>query len=179
MRAIALLLLLSASAWAAEPLAPPNASGRPTVVYFVLRDCPISNQFAPEMNRICSEYEKRGVDCFLAYTDPDLTPESLAEHRADFSHRIPAVHDAEHAWVALAGATITPEAALFDAQGKLAYRGRVNNLYAALGKARRQATRHDLRDALDAVLAGKPVATPRTEAIGCYIPDLDAIRSSR
>ena len=49
------------------------------------------------------------------------------------------------------------------------YRGRIDNQYAALGKPRRVVTVHDLRDALDAVLAGRPVANPETEAFGCFI----------
>jgi hypothetical protein len=49
------------------------------------------------------------------------------------------------------------------------YRGRIDDLYAALGRPRRQVTHPDLRDALDDLVAGKPVRTPRTEATGCYI----------
>ena len=46
----------------------------------------------------------------------------------------------------------------------------LDNRYIALGKSRPAATVHDLREALDAIVAGKPVAHPRTEAVGCYIP---------
>ena len=54
----------------------------------------------------------------------------------------------------------------------MVYRGRIDNVYAALGKRRPEATEHDLRKALDEVLSGRPVAEPRTQAIGCYIPSL-------
>ncbi len=50
------------------------------------------------------------------------------------------------------------------------YRGRIDNVYASLGKRRAEATEKDLRKALDEVLSGKPVSTPQTKAIGCYIP---------
>jgi hypothetical protein len=49
------------------------------------------------------------------------------------------------------------------------YRGRIDNQYAALGKPRRVVTVHDLRDALDALVAGRPVVHPETEAFGCVI----------
>ena len=49
------------------------------------------------------------------------------------------------------------------------YRGRIDNQYASLGHPRRVVTAHDLQDALEAVIAGKPVATPQTDPIGCYI----------
>jgi hypothetical protein len=53
----------------------------------------------------------------------------------------------------------------------IAYRGRIDNYYADLTKPRAQVTEHDWRDALDAVLSGKPVAKPEVPAVGCYIPD--------
>lgn len=179
---LATLLFAAAPVWAltdveGRKVPGPGEGGRPLVVFFVMTDCPVSNQFAPEMNRICSEYD--GIDCLLAYVDPDLKDDAIRTHGADFSHEIPAVNDSEQDLVKVAEAEVTPEAALFDASGKLAYRGRVNNFYASLGKPRRRATQHDLRDAIDAVLAGETVAAPRTQAIGCFIPDLEAIRSSR
>ena len=184
MRAILLTLFLAIPAWAltdinGKEVSAPGADGKPLLIYYVMTDCPISNQFAPEMNRICSEYGKQGVNCYLAYVDPDLSSDTIRGHLKDYSHSIKAINDADHELVKLAEAEVTPEAALFDGAGKLAYRGRLNNFYAKLGTPRRQATQHDLRDALDAVLAGKAVENPRTQAIGCFIPDLEAIRSSR
>ena len=59
-----------------------------------------------------------------------------------------------------------------DSTGKLVYRGRINNFYEDFGKPRRVITQHDLRNALNALLAGKPVPQPRVKAIGCFIPKL-------
>ena len=178
-----LLACLSLPAAAAEP-------GRPTlqsvdgavhgslgdgkqaarVLFFVTTDCPISNQFAPEMNRICDEYKSRGVGCYLVYVDPHLTAADVNKHRKDFSHTCcPAILDAKHELVDAAGAAVTPEAAVFSRQGELAYLGRINNWYEGFGRRRSLITKHDLRDALDRVLAGKPVEPQRTEAIGCFI----------
>jgi hypothetical protein len=50
------------------------------------------------------------------------------------------------------------------------YRGRIDNWYASLGVARQVVTSHDLADAIEAVLAGRPVARRETQAIGCSIP---------
>lgn len=71
-------------------------------------------------------------------------------------------------------ATVTPEAVVVDRNGEIRYRGRIDNFYADLGKPRQQITQHDLADALNAVLAGKPVLHPETKALGCYIvsPDI-------
>jgi hypothetical protein len=77
--------------------------------------------------------------------------------------------DRRHELVRQLGATVTPEAAVIGAHGELLYRGRIDDGYVSLGKRRFEATTHDLRDALEAVLAGKPVAAPRTATVGCAI----------
>ncbi len=147
-----------------------DGSRKATALFFVLTDCPISNQFAPEINRICDAYEPRGVGCFLVYVDPEKSAEQIQAHAAEYSHSRPAVHDRDRALTAKAGATITPEAAVFAPDGEMLYRGRINNLYASLGKSRQRASVHDLRQALDEILAGDPVSTPRTQAVGCFMP---------
>ena len=82
------------------------------------------------------------------------------------------IFDTKHRMVSALGATRTPEAVLVDAEGKILYRGRINNRYPELGKARRVITEHDLRAALSEATSGKPVTVSRTTAIGCYIPTL-------
>ncbi|MBI1358450.1 MAG: hypothetical protein GC160_29285 [Acidobacteria bacterium] len=148
-----------------------SAPGRATAVFFILSDCPISNQLAPEINRICTDYSGRGVRCYLAYVDPEVSADGIRRHQRDFSYDCcTPLHDASRALTEAAGATITPEAAIFSPTGELLYRGRINDLYAGLGKKRREPTEHDVRRALDEILAGKAVSRPRTQAIGCYVP---------
>ena len=70
-------------------------------------------------------------------------------------------------------AAITPDGGGVSGSDQIdSYRGRIDNFFAAIGKSRRVVTEHDLRDALDAVLAGKPVAKAETPVVGCYIDDL-------
>jgi hypothetical protein len=71
--------------------------------------------------------------------------------------------------VKVAGAEVTPEAVVLDRKSVVRYRGRIDDLYAALGKKRARVTRHDLRDALDSIAAGKRVKQKETKAIGCLI----------
>ncbi len=145
-----------------------------TIVYFVTHDCPISNRYMPEIRRICEEYSQLGARCLLAYVDPTITVGQIREHQRIYGIDQATVHDTDRAIVNLAGASVTPEAALFDSLGRVIYRGRIDNLYAALGTPRRRATEHDLRNALDESLAGKAVTRPRTQAVGCFIPFLNA-----
>jgi hypothetical protein len=152
-----------------KPLEP---SGPASVIFFITNDCPIANSYAPEIQRICSEYGSKGVSCTLAYSDLSLNEAAIHKHHDEFGYpaSIPAVKDAGHKLANATGATITPEAVIVVKGGKVLYRGRIDNFYAALGKPRRQATEHDLRQALDEVLAGKTVTHPQTQAVGCYIP---------
>jgi hypothetical protein len=60
---------------------------------------------------------------------------------------------------------------VYDAKRALAYRGRIDDKYVAIGLERPNPTRRDLEAALTASLAGQSIAEPRTQAVGCYIAD--------
>ena len=102
---------------------------------------------------------------------PDLTRADVRKHLKEFGYSgTPAILDSNRKLVRAAGATVTPEAAVIGPSGQVLYRGRIDNVYASLGKRRPEATEMDLRKALEETLSGKPVSTPVTKAIGCYIP---------
>jgi thiol-disulfide isomerase/thioredoxin len=150
-----------------DPLSP---SGRAGVLLFVTSDCPISNRYAPEVQRLCADYREKGVSCTLVYEDAAIDPAAVRSHAEVFGYReIPAVIDTGHAIAAATKATVTPQAVVVAAGGRVQYRGRIDNRYEELGQPRRVITVHDLRDALDDVLAGRPVARPATTAVGCFI----------
>jgi hypothetical protein len=139
-------------------------------LFFVTNDCPVSNYYAHEVRRICEDYAKRGVGCALVYTDPAMTDEQAREHAREYGHgSYPKIVDRTHALVKATGAAINPTAVLIRPDESIAYRGRIDNFYAAIGKTRRVVTEHDLRDALDAVIAGRPVAKQEAPPVGCYI----------
>jgi hypothetical protein len=145
------------------------AKGRWTGLFFVGTDCPVSNRYAPEITRICATYEPTGLQCMLVYTDPHFTAGQIRAHAREFGYTLPVIFDAERKLLAQVGATVTPEVALVAPGASLAYRGRIDDLQVELGLARHSATEHDLRNALDDLVAGRPVRKPRTLAVGCYI----------
>ena len=151
-------------------IAPFQPAGKANVLLFVQTDCPISNSYAPEIQRICRVYESKGVNCSLAYEDVRVDAAAVRKHMKDFAYTgITATIDTSRALADRAHATITPAAVIVDGSGAVRYRGRIDNFYASLGKPRQHVTEHDLIDALDAILAGKPVPKPETEALGCFI----------
>jgi len=151
-------------------LRPLEPAGAANVLVFVTIDCPISNGYAPEIQKICGEYAPKGMSCALVYEDDGVSAAAVRAHLDDHRyHGIAAAIDAGGALAAQVTATVTPEAVVVDRQGAIRYRGRIDNFYAAFGRARQVVTSHDLRDALDALVTGRAVATPATEAIGCFI----------
>ncbi len=148
----------------------PAADAKATTLLFVTHDCPIANSYAPEVNRIVAAYEPRGVAFYLVYADPGLEPAAAKRHAAEYGYRCPAFTDPGHRLVKRAGATITPEAVVLSPDGKLLYRGRIDDRYVDFGRKRPEPTVRDLRRSLDAILAGKPVPQRTTKAVGCFIP---------
>lgn len=143
-----------------------------TVVVFTRTDCPISNRYAPEIRQLYERFHPRGVGFYLIYVDPREQPDAIRAHLKEYEYPCLALRDPEHTLVAATGATVTPEAVVFDADRKIAYRGRIDDRNAAIGQSRSVTTKHDLADAIEATLAGQPVAEPVTKAVGCYIADL-------
>ena len=160
-----------------------DAHARATVTLFVDSDCPVSNRYAPEMQRLYRRYAPRGVKFWLVYPDPGISVQTIREHMGAYAYEIPALRDPEHALVRRAKALVTPEAGIFLADGTLVYHGRIDNRYVDLTRRRPEATEHDVAAVLDAVLAGQPVDAPWNPApgrslkamsqpgVGCYIGD--------
>ncbi len=150
------------------PLAP-GEDVAATVLLFVMTDCPISNRYAPEIRRLHDEFAGM-VRFWLVYVDAERPVDELREHRSSFGYPFGALRDVDGALVARAGATVTPEVAVFDADRRLIYRGRIDDRYVSFGVARRAPRIRDLHDRLGRIVAGDTVAFSETRAVGCYIP---------
>lgn len=149
------------------------AQHKATVILFVATDCPNSNTYAPVMARLYRDYSPRGVLFLNVYSDPSETAATIRKHDGDFQIAYPGLLDPHQTLARQTGARSTPEAVILAADGHELYRGRVDNRFVDFGKTRFQPTQNDLRDALDAVLAGQPVAHPVTKVLGCAIPGID------
>src|SRR5262245_17210656 len=155
-----------------DALAAP-AGTKAIVFLFTSTDCPISNRYAPEVRRIAERFAPQGVVFRLVYPGTADTAPAIRERMKAFSYEgaTDALRDPTLALVKFSGATITPEAAVY-AGGRIVYRGRIDDRYVDLGLERPAATKHDLADAVAAVVAGTPIAQRTTQAVGCFIADL-------
>jgi peroxiredoxin len=139
------------------------------VLFFIMPDCPISQGYVPEMNRIAAAYESRGVRFFAVQADLAASAAAVRQHVSEYGYHFPVLLDPQQQLVRRTGVTVTPEAVVINPIGSVLYQGRIDNRIASLGTKRPQATEFDLRNALDAVLAGRPIARPKTTAFGCLI----------
>lgn len=153
-----------------DPLAP-AVGVRATVFVFVTTDCPISNRYAPEIQRLAGIFTPQGVRFWLVYANPHEPSASIRTHLRQFGYAIPALRDPEHALVRFTKVTVSPEAAVVDPGGALLYHGRIDDRWVNIGRDRPSPTRADLAEALGAILDGIPVAQPATPAVGCILSD--------
>lgn len=151
-------------------IAPLPAAEPIRVLIFTTTDCPIANRYAPEINRLAAEFSGKAT-FVLVYPVTSDSPELIRAHRKKYAYSFESIRDTNHQLVKQTGVTVTPEVAVMIGE-RLVYRGRIDDRYIDLGKDRVRATRHDLEDALNAILVGKPVAQSETRAVGCFLSDL-------
>jgi peroxiredoxin len=153
------------------------ASSKVLVIIFNCDHCPIASMYEKRIKQLTSDYRDRGVGVVVIMgNDPKAIHLSEKGHtdlgdtlpemklRAEYRHfNYPYLYDGDTQAVALKyGPTATPHAFVFDQQRILRYEGRIDN------NAREElATKHEVRDAVDALLAGTPVKVQDTPAVGC------------
>ncbi len=147
-----------------------RARGAVHVVLFVSQECPIANSYAPTLRSLAARWQGQPVRLFVVHVDPDLTASAARQHALDYELPGTVLLDPKHELATVLGATRTPEAFVLADAG-VVYHGRIDDQWAALGSRAAVPQVHDLRDAVDAVLAGKPIAVAETQAIGCLLPE--------
>jgi hypothetical protein len=153
-----------------DPLA--AASGKIVVLVFLRQDCPVSNRYAPVIQKISSE-RADDVRFWLVFPDKTETSNRIQKYLQDYGYRLPGLRDPEHVLVKLAQAETTPEVAVFDHNRHLIYHGRIDNWYVEFGRPRPAPTTHELSDAIEAALSGKAISPSAVKGVGCYISDLE------
>lgn len=142
---------------------------RAVVLFFLSTDCPLCNNYVPELNRIAQAYGPRGVGFYAVQGDATVPAEDVRRHAKEFAYVFPYLFDQGESLASYTGAATTPEVAVLSPAGLVLYLGRIDNRLEDYGKQRVQVTKFDLRDTLDAILSGKAVPHARTKALGCAI----------
>jgi peroxiredoxin len=135
-----------------------------SVLIFVSVQCPVSNAYNERMEKLAQDYKAQGIQVIGINSNVAETADAVKAHAAENKLTFPILKDAGNKIADQLGATKTPEAYFLDAGNKLLYHGRIDNSKDASGV---NAT--ELRDAMDAAVAGKPIAKTSAMAFGCTI----------
>ena len=141
------------------------AENRAVAVIFVATKCPVSNAYNARMAALGKEYAAKGVPLVGVNSNKTEPTAEVKEHAEKHGFTFPVLKDEGNRVADAYGASHTPEVFVVDPKGNLVYHGRIDENQ----DDARNVKSPDLRNALDAVLGGKPVATVRTKAFGCSI----------
>jgi peroxiredoxin len=135
-----------------------------TVLIFVAVQCPVSNAYNERMEKLAQNYKARGINVIGINANSTEDAGAVKAHAAQNNLTFPILKDPGNKIADRLGATRTPEAYFLDPNNKLLYHGRIDNSKDVSG-----VNSSELRDAMDAALAGKPIEKTSAMAFGCSI----------
>ena len=135
-----------------------------TVLIFIAVQCPVSNAYNERMAKLAEDYQAKGINVIGINSNVKEDAAAVKAHAAEHKLTFTILKDANNKIADRLGASVTPEAYLLDPNNKLLYHGRIDNARNA-----EQVETSDLRNALDAALAGKSIEKTEAKAFGCTI----------
>jgi peroxiredoxin len=141
------------------------------VVAFICNHCPYVVHIRERLVALAREYQDRGIG-FVAINANDIqaypadAPHRMAELARELDMPFPYLYDQDQQTAKAFGAVCTPDFYLFDAHRRLVYRGQFDDSRPGSGQP---VTGKDLRDAMDALLAHRPVSPDQKPSVGCSI----------
>ncbi len=142
------------------------------VVAFLGTECPLARLYGPRLQELADEFADRGVAFLGIDSNRQDSITELAHYARVHDVRFPLLKDVGNVVADQFGARRTPEVFVLDRQRKIRYRGRVDDQFGlgtTVGYAKTEIRRRHLVEAIEELLAGKPVSVPFTEAPGCII----------
>ena len=153
------------------------ASKKAFVLVFVNTSCPVAQRYLPTLQELEKEYRAKDVQFLAVNAAEEDSLIAMATQAVKYDIEFPFVKDFDGAAAKLLGVKRTPEAVVLDRDKVIRYRGRIDDQH-RLGGVRKEPTSRDLKDAIDAVLAGKKPAQAETEVDGCPITFPKAVKSA-
>ena len=146
-------------------LADAEKANKAVVLMFIATKCPYSNAYNDRMRQMAADYSKKGI-LFVGINSNNTEPEAeVKAHAQKNKWDFTVVKDPGNKIADLYDAKRTPEVYIVGPDGKLLYHGRIDENYEEPSKV----TSPDLKNALDAILAGKAVPVTETKSFGCSI----------
>lgn len=138
------------------------------VVAFLGTECPLAKLYGSRLAELHEALEGKGVAFVGVNSNRQDSMTELTAYATRYGIKFPLLKDTGNRIADLFAAERTPEAFVLDQQGNVLYHGRIDDQY-GVGYSRDKAQRHDLKEALTELLAGKSVSVPQTEVVGCHI----------
>jgi mono/diheme cytochrome c family protein len=151
-----------------------SAGCKAVAVVFLGTECPISNGALPALNRMHEAYAEKGVEFYGVAAEPGVTRERALAHQEEFQIGFPVLFDGSGMLRRALAATRVPQAFVLSAEGRVLYSGKIDDRHAAPGRKRPAARNAWLGLALQAAVAGRAVAMPLTEPVGCLLEEAPA-----
>lgn len=135
-----------------------------TVLLFIAVQCPVSNAYNERMEQLAQDYKAKGVNVIGINSNVAEDAAAVKAHAAEHKLTFTILKDPGNKIADKLGASVTPEAYFISVDNKLLYHGRIDN-----ARNPAQLETSDLRNALDAALAGKAIEKTEAKAFGCSI----------
>jgi hypothetical protein len=147
------------------------AGTKAVVLVFLGPECPVSQRYVPELNRIAAGQGTNDVEFCGIISGKSITRSNAAFFVKEYAIQYPVLFDDAGLFARWLRPTHVPEAFVLKPDGDVAYRGRINDWYQSPGKPRAVIQHHELRDAIAAVRVGKTPPRLFAQPVGCYFED--------
>lgn len=138
------------------------------VLVFLGVECPVARQYGAKLPPLAERYTSQPIQFIGINSNPQDSAQEFAQFQDELKIAFPMLKDESQQVARFFSVTRTAEVVVVDRVGKIHYRGRIDDQYSP-GVTRGETTSHDLRDALDALVAGLPVPLAETPPVGCVI----------
>lgn len=145
-----------------------NDAKRVRAFVFLSTECPVANGYLKTLNELNTKFPNR-LEFYGVVSDPSVTRTQAAKHFTEYQATFPVLFDASGMMAAALKPSHVPHAFVLDREGRLIYRGAIDNAWETIGRRRPKAENHYLADAIAAALGGKEVAVAETKPVGCLI----------
>lgn len=144
------------------------ANKTPKVLIFLGQECAISRRYIPRLNELFEIATNHGLAFIGVFSDSWSTLEKAKSFQQEYQVNFPLIKDLDETIAKRLQPTAKPEAFVLTANGDIAYQGRIDDRFFALGRLRQVFSQHDLLNAITAVSNGELPMISNTRTIGCF-----------
>ena len=140
-----------------------------SVLVFLSESCPICQKYSPTLRKLYQDFSAQNIGFYGVYPSMFIAQDSVVSFAKKYNLPFTMLIDSNQQITNTLKAKITPEVFVLSQEGKILYRGRIDNLFPAIGRKRTNATTHELQDVLSAIVNNASIQVKESEPVGCFI----------